>query len=174
MSSLGAPACGDDPFAPRWTENPDTVTLYSLARPERNLISAFSFLRREPVRIESATATGTWDLAVDTRAGSIVLLPPGALGVVSRARIAPLASTTFEEVIEAPADTLLYTADEPVPVALGSVYVVRTNQYQGSFGTRCTNYAKLEPLVVDPVGGTLTFVFDASPVCNDRRLIPPE
>jgi hypothetical protein len=173
-ASLGSPACGDDPFAIRWTENPDTVTLYSLARPERNLLSAFSFLTRTAIRIESATATGTWDMAVDTRGGEIVLLPPGALGVTSRARIAPLPGTTFAEVIEAPADTLLYTADQPVPVTMGTIYVVRTNQYQGSFGTRCTNYAKLEPLVIDPSGGTLSFVFDASPVCNDRRLIPPD
>jgi hypothetical protein len=35
-------------------------------------------------------------------------------------------------------------------------------------------FAKLEPLVLDVAGGTLEFVFDASPVCNDTRLVPPE
>jgi hypothetical protein len=51
---------------------------------------------------------------------------------------------------------------------------VRTNQYVGSFGTRCVNYGKLEPVAIDAVVGTLSFVFDASPVCNDRKLIPPD
>jgi len=30
------------------------------------------------------------------------------------------------------------------------------------------------PLVIDVEGGTLTFKFDASPVCNSLRLIPPD
>ena len=170
---IGTLGCGDDPFAIRWVEAPDTVLLYSLVRPEQNLFSGFSFINRVPVRIESPAATGTWDVVVDTRGGEIVLLPPGALGVDSKARITTMPGMTFEEVIEAPEDTLLYTAEQ-VPMTLGTVYVVKTSQYQGSFGTRCSNYAKLEPLIIDPVGGTLTFVYDASPVCNDRRLIPPD
>lgn len=170
---MGTLGCGDDPFAIRWTESPDTVLLYSLVRPEQNLFSGFSFINRVPVRIEAPSATGTWDVVVDTRGGEIVLLPPGALGVDSKARITSMQGMTFEEVIEAPEDTLLYTADQ-MPMTLGTVYVVKTSQYQGSFGTRCSNYAKLEPLIIDPVGGTLTFVYDASPVCNDRRLIPPD
>ncbi len=171
---IGTLGCGDDPFAIRWVEAPDTVLLYSLVRPELNLLSAFSFINRTSVRIEAPGATGTWDVAVDTRGGGIVLLPPGALGVDSKAAISPMPGMTFEEVIEAPEDTVLYSRLDAVPMALGTVYVVRTSQYQGSFGTRCSNYAKLEPLVIDPVGGTLTFVYDASPVCNDRRLIPPD
>ena len=174
LAAVGAGACGDDPFAIRWTESPDTVVLYSLARPELNLTSGFNFNNRIPSRIEAAAATGTWDVAVDTRDGAIVLLPPGALGVESRAGIAPVPGMSFEEVIEAPADTAAYTTDAPVPVQTGTVYVVRTNQGVGAFGTRCVYYAKLQPLEVDPVGGTLRFTFDASPVCNDRRLIPPD
>jgi hypothetical protein len=170
---IGTLGCGDDPFAIRWVEAPDTVLLYSLVRPEQNLFSGFSFINRTPVRIEAPSATGTWDVVVDTRGGEIVLLPPGALGVDSKARITSMQGMTFEEVIEAPEDTLLYTADQ-MPMTLGTVYVVKTSQYQGSFGTRCSNYAKLEPLIIDPMGGTLTFVYDASPVCNDRRLIPPD
>jgi hypothetical protein len=167
-------ACGDDPFKIRWTIQPDTVLLYSLARPELNLLSGFSFINRIPVRIEAPNATGTWDVALDTRDGGLVLLPPGALGVESRARIATLPGAVFDEVIEAPADTMLYTADQPVQVSMGTVYIVRTNQYVGSFGTRCVNYGKLEPVAIDAVVGTLSFVFDASPVCNDRKLIPPD
>ena len=36
---LTATACDDDPFAFNWTDNPDTVLLYSMARPELGLVS---------------------------------------------------------------------------------------------------------------------------------------
>ena len=170
----GITACGDDPFAIRWTEAPDTVLLYSLARPEMNLASGIGFRRRQTVKIESAEATGSWDMAVDTRGGQIVMLPPGALGVKSEARIAAMPGETFQGLEEAPSDTLLYTATEAVPATTGMVYVFRTERYSGSFGTRCVSYGKLEPLEVDPVAGTLVFMFDVSPVCNDRRLVPPD
>ena len=150
------------------------MLLYSLARPELNLYSGFNFYQRSRVRIEAATSTGNWDMAVDTRDGKIVLLPPGALGVTSKARIAVMAGKSFDEVTDAPADTMQYTANDPVPVALGNTYVVRTGQSIGGYGTACVYYAKLEPVNIDPIGGTLEFFFDASPVCNDRRLIPPK
>jgi hypothetical protein len=173
VGTAGVAACGSDPFAIDWVESPDTVLLYSLARPQLNLVSGFDFYNRIAVRIEDSEATGNWDVAVDTRNGKIVLLAPGVLGVDSKARVARLPGTTFAEVIEAPADTTLYTATSPVPVELGSVYVMRTRQGFGSFGRVCVYYAKLEPLEIDPVGGTLRFVYDSSPVCNDRKLIPP-
>jgi hypothetical protein len=171
--SLVASACGSDPFAFNWTASKDTVQLYSLARPELNLYSGFNFYQRTRVRIEAATSTGTWDIAVDTRNGQIVLLPPGALGVTSKARITVVSGQTFDQVTDAPADTTLYTANEPVPVSNGNIYVVRTNQSIGAYGTPCVYYAKLEPVDIDPTDGILTFAFDSSPVCNDRRLIPP-
>ncbi len=167
-------ACGDDPFAIPWEESPDTVLLYSLARPELNLASGFNFRARVAVRIEAANSTGNWDLALDTRDGKLVFLPPGALGVTSRARVAQLAGRTFDEVREAPGDTAVYSATAPVPVELGSIYVVRTGQRPGVFGARCVYYAKLEPVAIDVAGGTLRFMFDASPICNDRKLVPPD
>ena len=174
LGALSVGACGRDPFQINWVESPDTVLLYSLARPQLNLVSGFDFYNRLTVRVEDSEATGNWDVAVDTRNGKIVLLAPGALGVDSKARIARIPGTTFAEVIEAPADTTLYTATSPVPVEMGTVYVIRTRQGYGSFGRICVYYAKLEPLEIDPVGGTLRFVYDASPACNDRKLIPPD
>jgi hypothetical protein len=170
-----AGACGDDPFQVDWQLRPDTVLLYSLARPELNLVSAFNFNRRTTVRIEAPSATGTWDLALDTQGGELVFLTPGAVGVPgSRARIIELPGVTFDEIREAPADTASYVSDEPVQVTTGLLYVVQTNETAGGFGRRCVYYAKLEPLEADPVAGTLRFRFDASPVCNDRSLVPPE
>jgi hypothetical protein len=57
---------------------------------------------------------------------------------------------------------------------MGSIYVIRTNQSIGGYGTRCSYYYKVQPLVIDPQGGTFQFMFDGSPVCNDPRLIPPD
>jgi hypothetical protein len=169
----GSLACDDDLFRIRWQENPDTANLFSLARPELNLLSAFDFISRVPVRIESPDATGRWEMVLDTQDGKLVLLPPGAIGVVgTRARIIPMGPIPFEEVRRAPSDTTLYVYDEPVPVEVGHTYVVRTRQQVGVYGQRCVYYGKFEALEQDPVEGTMSFVFDVSPVCNSRKLYP--
>ncbi|MBE0618217.1 MAG: hypothetical protein IH608_09870 [Proteobacteria bacterium] len=174
LLAAGAAACGDDPYAIDWAASPEIVLLYSLARPELNLPSGFDFYNRSSVVIEAADATGLWDMAVDSRGGRIVLLPPGALGVSSKAAVAVLPGRTFEDVTEAPADTAQYTSRAPVPVELGTVYVWRSRQNYGYYGTSCVYYSKMEPLEVDLEGGTLKFVHDSSPACNDRSLIPPK
>lgn len=171
--SMGGTACGDDPFAFDWTDTPDTVLLYSLARPELNLVSGFNFFQRVRVQVEAPAATGQWDAAVDTRDGQIVLLVPGAFGVASTARIAPLEAMSLDDVTTAPSDTTLYISDEPVPMVEGNIYVVKTNRARGSFGSTCVYYAKLEPLEADPVAGTLRFRYVVNPVCNSRDLVPP-
>jgi hypothetical protein len=167
-------ACDEDVFEVDWTPIPDTVVLHSLARPELERASAFNLYERAPVRIEVPGATGQWDLALDTRAGQLVLLPPGALGVTSRARISAIPGQTFAQVKEAPADTLLYSSSTALPVQLNTTYVVRTDLRSTAFGGQCTYYGKLQPLRIDVPGGALEFVFDVSPVCNDRRLVPPD
>jgi hypothetical protein len=171
--AVGLAACDSDPFAFRWDPEPDTVLLYSLARPELNLVSAFSFYRRTPVRVEAAGSSGQWDAAVDTRNNEIVLLPPGALGVIGSARITTLEGLTLDDVRQAPGDTLVYVANDPVAVEMGNVYVIKTNRSTGSFGTSCVYYAKMAPLEIDPAGGTLQFEFVTNPVCNNRDLVPP-
>ena len=169
-----ATACDDNAFEVDWTPFPDTTVLYSLARPELNRPSAFNMEQRSTIRIEVPGATGQWDFAVDTRANQIVLLPPGALGVTSRARITALPGQKFAQVKEAPQDTALYSATLPLPAQLNTTYVVRTDLRSTQFGGQCTYYGKLEPLGIDVAGGSLEFVFDVSPVCNDRRLVPPD
>lgn len=168
-------ACEDDLFKINWEENPDTAYLYSLARPELNLLSAFDFISRIPIRIESPEATGSWDMVLDTQDGALVFLLPEAVGIYgSKARIAPMGDMTFQEVRKAPSDTTLYISDEPVPVVTGQVYVIRTRQKAGYYGSSCVYYGKFEPLEQDPGAGTLSFLFDVSPVCNSRKLYPPK
>ncbi len=171
--ALSFSACDDDPFRIDWEEAPDTVLLYSLARPELNLPSAFNLNTRRFVQIETPGATGAWDIAVDTEGNDIVLLTPGAMGLDSRAVITTVTDRTFEEVRKAPADTAAYVSDVPVTVELGPIYVIQTDEAVGTFGSRCVYYAKLEALDIDPTLGTLLFKYDSNPVCNSRDLIPP-
>ena len=170
---VGSTACDDDLYKVHWEEDPDTANLYSLARPELNLLSAFDFLSRIPVRIESPNATGKWDMVLDTQGGKLVLLPPEAVGVVgSKARISPMGDVDFDEVRMAPSDTTRYISDGPVPVEIGHVYVIRTRQGSDYYGRSCVFYGKFEPLEQDPIAGTLSFLFDVSPICNSRKLYP--
>lgn len=167
--AVAATACGDDPFALPWEATPDTVLLYSLARPELNLPSAFNFRTLQTVVVEDATATGSWDLAVDTEDGNLVWTPPAALGINSRARIATLRELGFDEVREAPSDTAAYVGSETVPVETGVVYVVRTGLRSG-----CFYYAKAEAVELQPEAGTLRFRYVANPFCNNLDLVPPD
>ena len=95
------------------------------------------------------------------------------MGLDSRARITSVEGVTFDEVRKAPADTAAYTGDAPVPVELGPIYIVQTGESVGTFGTRCVYYAKLEALDLDVALGTVRFVYDSNPVCNNRDLVPP-
>jgi hypothetical protein len=171
---LVASGCDENDSFYAWAASPDTAVLYSLSRPELTLVSAFNFSQRSPVRIETMGAGLSWDMALDTRGGHLVLLPPGALGIESRARVARLPGMTFSEIVEAPEDSLLYSGIQPVPLDLTSAYVVRTDLRGSPFGGTCVFYAKLQPLTIDVAEGSLEFVFDASPLCNDRRVVPPE
>jgi hypothetical protein len=174
LLSLGLLAGGcDDPFELDWVSAPETATIYSLSRPEPGLPSAFNFHFRIPILVEAPGSSGQWDVALATEADRLVFLPPRALGINSRARIAALPGMAFADVVDAPQDTASYVSDRALPISMGTVYVVQTSEGIGTFGQRCVFFAKLEPLEVDVTGGQLTFVYDASPACNDTRLIPP-
>jgi len=174
-SVLSLSACGENIFDLKWTEpNVDTVLIYSLARPELNLPTAFDFVGRNQVVIHKPGATGVWDLLLDTQDGQLVFLPPGALDIASDAMIVPLPGEDFFDVIEAPEDTTQYSTDLPVLVDTETVYVVRTHQGTNRFGLPCSFYGKLQPLDADPVLGTVRFLYDVSTLCDDRGLIPED
>jgi len=166
-------ACGSDPFQYNWSDVPDTVQIYSLARPELNLPSGFSFYDGFSYAVEQPAATGRWDVALDTEGGELVLLPPGAVGILSRARIAPLPGIPYGDLTQAPGDGPVWVDNDPVPVTLGTTYAIRTNVRSGSFGSACSYYAKMEPVSIDVAGGLLVFRYTTNPVCNSRDLVPP-
>ena len=174
VASAALPAsCDDDPFGFTWVENPDTVELYVLSRPETNLLSAFDFFSRIPKRLEAPTTGDLWDLTVDYRDGQFVWLPPGALGISSDAGLATLEGHTFETAEEAPADTARYVTDAPIPIRFDPIYVIRTRLHQGTFSV-CNYYGKIEVLETDTIVGTVRFQFDVNRICNSRDLIPPD
>lgn len=170
--ALPSAACSDDPFRFNWVENPDTVELYVLSRPETNLLSAFDFFSRTSKRLEAPTTGDLWDLTVDYRDGRFVWLPPGALGIKSDAAVAILEGHSFESAEEAPADTALYIGDEPIPIRPDPIYVIRTRRHQGTF--LCNYYGKIEVLNTDSIIGTVRFQFDVNRICNSRDLVPPD
>ena len=170
---IGLTGCGENIFETKWTE-PDvgTALIYSLARPELNLPSAFDFVNRRTVEIHMPTATGVWDLLLDTQDGELVFLPPGALDIESEALVLKLPDMAFDDVLKAPKDTTLYSRDMPVSVEMSSVYVVRTHQGPNRFGVLCYYFGKLQPLAVDLASGSVEFEYDVSTLCDDRGLIP--
>lgn len=174
LASFVAGGCEDDPFGlDDWEARPDTLLLYSLARPELNLPSAVNLYRGFTVVVESPSATGNWDLALDTDDGRLVFLTPLALGVASQARIAAFPGMSYDDVRRAPSDTTSFApAEQPVPVELGTTYVIRTSEYRDLFGRSCVFYAKLQPLEADVAAGTVRFMTDANPNCRELDLVP--
>jgi hypothetical protein len=172
-------ACEDE-FTQDWTATPDTVELFSLSRPE--LIgrpSAFDFVPAPvfgtPIAVENPSATGRWDVAVVDQGNTLAFLPAGGFtGLSSRAAIAEItASTTLEELREAPGDTAQFKSTA-VTARVGRIYVVRTRREECPFSSAGVRYAKLEVLEVNAPAGTLRFRVITNPYCNSRTLIPPD
>ena len=167
--------CGENIFEQKWTEaEVDTVLIYSLARPELNLPTAFDFVDRLALEIQAPGATGEWDLVLDTQDGQLVFLPPGVLGIISETIVLRIPDMAFDDVTTAPKDTTLYSADLPLLVEASSVYVLRTHEGFDRFGLPCRFYGKIQPLEVEPALGTVRFMYDVSRLCDDRSLIPPD
>ena len=174
-SALGLTACGENIFDIKWTQaNVATALIYSLARLELNVPTAFNFVDRVPLPIHEPDATGLWDLVLDTRNGQLVFLPPGAFGITTEVMVLAMPGMAFDDVVEAPEDSTLYTKDQPVPVETSSVYVLRTHAAPGRFGVVCVRYGKLQPLQVEPALGTVEFEYDVSTLCDDRGLVPQD
>ncbi|MDX1567910.1 MAG: hypothetical protein R3223_08925 [Longimicrobiales bacterium] len=165
-------ACDDDPFAVTWVANQGSARLYSLDRPEVGAVSAFDFIGRREVVVESPGTTGTWDMALDEVDGQLSFITPNVLGIESEAGIAAFPDLTLDELTQAPADSAAYSILEPVPAEVGTVYVIRTRESRGRFSQLCLFYGKFEVTEVEPSTGAVQFVFDLNPDCDDRTLVP--
>ena len=175
VSVVALSGCGENIFEQKWTDaDVDTVVVYSLARPELNLPTAFDFVNRFLVEVHDPGATGSWDLLVDTQNGQLVFVPPGALGITSEVMFLALPEMDFDDVLQAPKDTTLYSVDVPIRVETSTVYVLRTHQGFDRFGLPCLYYGKFQPIEADPLVGTVRFLYDVSRLCDDRGLVPTD
>jgi hypothetical protein len=173
-ASAGVAGCGDNPFQLNWSASPDTALIYSLVRPEINLPSGFDFALRRTVEIQAPDATGTWDVLLDTEAGGLVIRLPSFYNIAGEARVAVFENMSFDQVLKAPEDTAAYESNAAIPVRLGNTYVIQTHFGTDRFGQRCRFFAKMEPLVLDVAQGTMEFVYDKNPLCEDLDLVPPD
>ena len=167
-------AC-DDGFGPQvWSDTPDTLTIYSITRPELlGRASGVDVASLRLVVLESAGGTAAWDFALAEEEGGFVLLPQAAVpGLDSRAGIVAVSETTLDDVVQAPedADAFLQTG---IDVEIGQVYVVRSRRVQCELGTG-VYYGKMKALALDAPSGTFRFEIVRNPYCNNRSLIPPE
>jgi hypothetical protein len=167
-------ACEDDLGLDVWSASPDTITLYSLSRPDLiNQPSAYDFVNRIVLRVESPNSTGSWDVALRHEGSQLALVPAaGFQGQVSRAGLAVISGATFEELEEAPEDTARYTSGAVV-VTPGQVLVIRTRRTACAFSAS-SRYGKIKIIDVNPTAGVLRFATIVNPFCNDRSLVPPE
>jgi hypothetical protein len=177
MLALALAAC-DDPYGPGfWVATPDTMVMYSASRVEYIGFRSALNIANDPVTalpIEAPGLTGNWDVALTDHAGGLALVPAAAFdGVASRARIAVMpAGVGFAEVEQAPRDTTAYTA-EAVSLQEQRVYVIRSRRASCGFSSGY-RYAKVMPVDVDAVAGTLRFIIVRNPYCDDRSFVPPD
>jgi hypothetical protein len=165
-------ACDDETGLDDWAAAPDTITLFSLSR--EDLIgrpSAYDFVTHRLREVESVLATNAWDVALRHEGNQLALVPAGGFqGQTSRAGLALTASTTLEQLTEAPADTAAFTRN-PVLIQVGQVYALRTRRENCGFTTG-VRYGKLKVISANPTTGALTFESIVNPICNDRNLVP--
>ncbi|MEJ2502960.1 MAG: hypothetical protein P8177_06530 [Gemmatimonadota bacterium] len=147
----------------------DSVRLYSLARPEyTGFYSAFDFFSPTRVVVEQAKlgAVTDFDMAFSEMDGQFVMLPAGIFQTfdITPGMIRIDGGVAFDEYDEAPSDG--YVTDEPVPLEVDALYVVRSRAVQLSSGP-CTRYGKFQVKTLDPEG-TVEFRFLRNNRCNDR------
>ncbi len=176
--AVGVSGCGDSTgldFNPILVS--DTVTIFAPLSANLGLPSALDVTSdgafgivggRFPERIRDALQ---WDVAVRILGGNVVLIPARGIGVVdSRAALTPpIVGSTFETLREAPGQST-FTADSAIVMSSGNVHVVRSRE----FSPGCMQFAKLQPLAVDPVAGSVHFRVVTNQRCSDPRLIAVE
>ena len=160
-----------------WEENPDTALLYSLARPELNLLSAFDFISqgsRSGSSLPTPPGNGTW--CWTPRKASWSSCPPEPWGLTdSKARIIPMGEWSFEEVRRAPSDTTLTSETSRFPWRWATSMSSRPRTVQGFYGRHCVYLRQVRTSRAGPRGsGPSSFLFDVSPECNGRKLYPPK
>jgi hypothetical protein len=119
---------------------------------------------------ERASQAGEWDFALRRREGGLAFVPGTVLGLRTQASLTrALEDETFESLIEAPGRTSL-VRDSAVVLRQGAVYAARSRIFTTLFGTTCEQYAKFQPLAIDPSLGRVRLQITTNERCSDPRL----
>ena len=165
-----AAACSDNDNLPDPTDENlvDTVTVGSLTDTPITTASGFS-VSLGAIRTDlSPDFDFAYDIQGEPGTGTSVVMPRAALGIVSNSAAEPgvmRRTETFDEIDAAPSNG--YITDEPVPIALGEVYIVRS-RVVCSIGVPI--YAKVE--IIDLADNSLTLKVLANTNCGYRELLP--
>lgn len=175
LLALAVTACDDttfriDPMLVHDTVEVFVPTAANAGQPTALDITSANQFIRGPRFPERAADAEQWDFTPRLRDGEIALLPASLLGFTgSRAALSPpLAGQTFDAVREAAGNVL--RADSARVMRVGQVHVARSRDLGGSFGS-CQQFAKLQPLVVDPAAGRLVLQITTNERCGDFRLV---
>lgn len=164
-------ACGDeDNLADPTSENVvDTVTVGSLTDTPVTTASGFSVSSSLPVRTDlDAGFDFAYDIQGPAETGLKVILPRAALGITSGGTAEPgvmRREEAFDDIEAAPSNG--YVTEEAVPVALGDVYIVRS-QVVCSIGVPL--YAKVEIIAFEDNSLVLKRLRNVN--CGYRELLP--
>jgi hypothetical protein len=143
---------------------PSALDIFAL----QGQIGGGRFPERPPARPQDPIG---WDFAIRVRGGEVVLVPAAALGIGSRAALTPpLLGQSFEQVVEAPGQTT-FRGDTAFALVVGHTYAARSREAAGGlFGGGCQQFAKLQPLEVDPALGRVRLRITTNERCSDPRL----
>ncbi len=169
-AGLGQGACNSESLLPEagYLNVVDTVTLYALRGTEVTLPSGYDVANRTTSRTDVAT----FDFAFDINtAGQGVALPAGALRLAREPGSAPV-TTPFDSIIEAPESG--YLDSLPVPIAPGTVFVVRSRFLLAGceFAGAVPRYGKFRVMEIDPALRRLKLQALVNRNCGYRGLQP--
>lgn len=167
---LVAVAAGcSDPFEPFLipVSGPEEVVLHDFITGSLLDPAAFDLFSRVAVRTDQSTA---WDFvfAMDPGLGPTLQARESVVGVESTAGIQD-SNSEFDLLILAPAED--YTQSEPVPIAVGSVLVVRSRQ-SSALRARCRVFGKLEILSIEGSPAAATIKYVVNPNCEQQNIEP--
>lgn len=167
LAAALALACGDDDNLPDPTDQNrvDTLTIGSLTGTPIATPSGYA-VEKGTVRTDLDAG---FDFAYNIESGGRqVFVPRAALGLPSQAADPGLQrrSEAFSEIVVAPSNG--YVTEEPVPIAVGERYVVRSRVICGALGVPL--YAKIEILGFD--ANLVTLQVLANRNCGYKGLEP--
>lgn len=160
--------CSDD-FGLPPAQSPNVVDTLTMFAIEGTAIGAPSALNLPLGVLVRTDRSADFDVALNFVAEGPVLLPTGAMGFSEESAIRRM-TVPFEEVRVAPSSG--YITDEPVPVAAGDVFVVRSRPLRCFGNTRLFYYGKLGVLGVDAGARTVTLQVLVDRNCAFRGLEP--